>query len=59
VDALSKALNDLQAAQKVGDYAAIGKAYEELQTAINQFNAAKSSTGSSPPPPATTSAPGR
>ena len=56
VDAISQALADLQAAQKNGDYNAIGKAYEELATAINQFNAAKSAAAS-PPSPAPSPAP--
>ncbi|HEX7662849.1 MAG TPA: UPF0182 family protein [Pseudonocardiaceae bacterium] len=59
VNAISQALNDLQAAQKAGDYAAIGKAYQELQTAINQFNTAKDNAGSSTAPAAPSPTPSR
>jgi uncharacterized protein len=61
VNDMSKALADLQAAQKSGDYSAIGRAYAELGTAINEFNQAKAAvptdqSASAPPPTAT---PGR
>jgi hypothetical protein len=50
VDDISKALTALQAAQRSGDYAAIGAAYTQLGNAIAEFNQAKTSTTPAPPP---------
>ena len=47
---IQNALQDLQAAQKAGDYNAIGKAYQELGGAINRFNQAKAGKAAPPPP---------
>jgi hypothetical protein len=61
VSDISKALQELQAAQKSGDYTAIGQAYTDLGAAISEFNTAKASSPSGPsspaPPPSPT--PGR
>jgi hypothetical protein len=58
VDGLSKALDQLQTAQKSGDFTAIGNAYSALGQAITQFNQAKAAapTNTSPatPPPSPT-----
>ena len=55
---ISKALQDIANAQQAKDFAALGSAYQELQTATNEFNAAKAatSTSNSPstPPPSPT-----
>jgi len=56
---ISKALQDLQNAQKAGDYAQIGAAYTALGNAINEFNAAKSSSAPSPSAPVPSPTPGR
>ncbi|MGH3435622.1 MAG: UPF0182 family protein [Sciscionella sp.] len=47
VSDIQKALDDLQAAQKAGDYTAMGKAYQELGDATSRFEQAKSGTGGS------------
>lgn len=61
VNDLSKAIQELQSAQKSNDYAAMGQAYTDLGNAIAEFNAAKASSSSGPsspaPPPSPT--PGR
>jgi hypothetical protein len=58
VNDISKALQDIANAQQAKDFAALGSAYQELQNATNEFNAAKaaSSGGQSPsaPPPSPT-----
>jgi hypothetical protein len=53
VNDLSKALSQLQTAQKSGDFTAIGNAYTALGAAIKEFNAAKAAQ----PPAKSTSAP--
>jgi uncharacterized membrane protein (UPF0182 family) len=51
VSDLSKALDQLQAAQKSGDFGAIGNAYSALGSAISEFNQAKASATSDKPSP--------
>ncbi len=56
---LSKALQDIANAQQNKDFAALGNAYQELQTATDEFNQAKadistSTTSPSAPPPSPT-----
>jgi hypothetical protein len=58
VNDITKALQDIANAQQAKDFAALGSAYAELQTATTEFNAAKAaqSTSQSPsaPPPSPT-----
>lgn len=58
VDAMNKALSDISAAEKNGNLQSLGAALQELQTAINQYKSAQSST-SSPSAPAPSPTPGR
>jgi uncharacterized protein len=46
---IQKALADLKAAQQKGDFRAQGQALEDLQNAINDFNAATAAASGSPP----------
>jgi hypothetical protein len=56
VSDINKALQDIANAQQSKDFAALGNAYAELQTATNEFNAAQAamSSTSNPPPPTPT-----
>jgi hypothetical protein len=58
VNDITKALQDIANAQQSKDFAALGSAYQELQNATNEFNAAKaaqsSSQSPSAPPPSPT-----
>ena len=54
---ITKALQDIANAQQAKDFAALGSAYAELQTATNEFNAAKAAmatTTTNPAPPTPT-----
>jgi len=57
-----KAINDLKAAQASGDFQAYGKALQDLDAAMKEFEAAQAAPGGSPPaspgPTATPSPPG-
>jgi uncharacterized membrane protein (UPF0182 family) len=61
VNDISKALNELQTAQKAGNFMQIGQAYQDLGDAITEFHNAQAhtSTSQSAPVPPPTATPGR
>ncbi|MDQ1653437.1 MAG: uncharacterized protein QOI35_2637, partial [Cryptosporangiaceae bacterium] len=57
VQAIQSALQDLKTAQQQGDFAAIGKAQQDLDTAVKQFESARKTTTSPSPTPKPSSSP--
>jgi uncharacterized membrane protein (UPF0182 family) len=49
---INKAIEDLRAAQKSGDFTAYGKALDELNAAVQDYQTAQGQTGASPSPSA-------
>jgi hypothetical protein len=54
VNDMDKALADISAAQKSGNLQSLGAAFQELQSAINEYQAAGGSSSPSAPPPSPT-----
>jgi uncharacterized protein len=50
VEKINKALADLKAAQQAGDFAKYGAALQELQAAINEYQAAQAAASTTPAP---------